>query len=267
VKPRRRDAEACQAARALLDAAGIREPEDLDLDALAVACGAYILEGALPNEDGHRLRAGRASVIRVRAGANPERTQFTKAHEIGHGVLHGHINQLARCTGEGGGRGARRGGDREDFRRENGADDFSVELIYREDDIRRWLERLEATGDITLDRVSALAKWRRASLQSAAIRVAELARGEVAFVHVTHGVIDWAAESHPYDGRIIKKRPVQAGTLAARLATTAPVGKVLRDGVPGRHWGTVGEVVEEALRTDYGSVISWIWRPGSSARF
>ena len=63
----------------------------------------------------------------------------------------------------------------------------------------------------------------------------------------------------------MKRRAVPRETLAARLAAE-PVGTVVRDGVAGRHWGTVGEVVEEAVRTDYGSVISWIWRPGSRTR-
>ena len=125
----------------------------------------------------------------MRDGANTERRRFTKAHEIGHGVLHAHVDQLARCTGGG-------GGDSDGYYRlERAADDFAAEIVLTERPVRARVESLEARGEITFEHLSALAAWRGASLSAAAIRVAEFARGESAFVHVTGGIIDWAAES------------------------------------------------------------------------
>jgi hypothetical protein len=84
---------------------------------------------------------------------------------------------------------------------------------------------------------------------------------EVAFVVSSGGVIQWAAESTPHDGCIVKRRPVSPGTIAHRLGASGGVpGEIVRGSVEGQLWGTGGRVVEASVWTDYSVVLSWIRR-------
>jgi hypothetical protein len=81
-------------------------------------------------------------------------------------------------------------------------------------------------------------------------------------VHVTRGNIDWAAESRGFVGKIVRDRAVAKESVAARLAKE-PVEGVVTASVRARAWGTYGhDVVEEAVRTDYCSVIAWVRADG-----
>lgn len=257
MKPRKRSERAVAGALALLDAARVREPGDLDVEALAAACGAYVVYGSLPREDGNRLRAGGATIITVReAWRGTPRGLFTIAHETGHNAMHAEIDQLGRCTdGDGTERDAR-------WQLEREADDFAAELILTEAFVRPEIARMERSASLAFDDVCALGDRFRASPEATGVRVAEFVTdAEVALVCSRDGHVQWAIESIPYDGRIVKRRALAKGTIARRLgAETGVSGAVVRDDVPGELWGTGGRLIEESVRTDYGVVLSWLRR-------
>jgi Zn-dependent peptidase ImmA (M78 family) len=78
------------AASALLDAAKIEEAP-VDVDALAIACGARIVRLQLPPAlSGAILEFEDGPVIAVNEGQVPGRQRFTAAHELGHHLLRHH---------------------------------------------------------------------------------------------------------------------------------------------------------------------------------
>lgn len=69
---------------ALLDALGVEQPEDIDVEAIAQYCGATVLYELLTDCEariiGHRDRA----IITVNSASRRARQRFSAAHELGH---------------------------------------------------------------------------------------------------------------------------------------------------------------------------------------
>src|SRR5215471_9902800 len=73
-----------QSPEQILEELGIREPEDLDIEAISEYCGATInykaLEGCEARILGYRDRA----IITVNLASSRERQRFSAGHELGH---------------------------------------------------------------------------------------------------------------------------------------------------------------------------------------
>lgn len=69
---------------ALLDELGIREPEDIEIEAIAQHCGATILYQPLQGCEARIVGVGDRAIITVNAGAARGRQRFSGAHELGH---------------------------------------------------------------------------------------------------------------------------------------------------------------------------------------
>ena len=68
----------------ILSLLGISEPEDLDIDAIAFACGATILRQPLTGCEANIIGSGDKAIITVNIKSIPGRQRFSSGHELGH---------------------------------------------------------------------------------------------------------------------------------------------------------------------------------------
>ena len=67
-----------------LHSAGITEPEDLDIDAIAFACGATILRQPLTGCEANIIGSGDKAIITVNIKSIAGHQRFSSGHELGH---------------------------------------------------------------------------------------------------------------------------------------------------------------------------------------
>jgi hypothetical protein len=63
---------------------GVRDPEDLDIEAIALHCGATIRYKPLSGCEARIMGLGDAAIITINAASSPERKRFSGGHELGH---------------------------------------------------------------------------------------------------------------------------------------------------------------------------------------
>ena len=68
----------------ILSTLGITEPDDIDIEAIAFACGATILYEPLTGCEANIIGAGDKAIITVNSKAIPGRRRFSSGHELGH---------------------------------------------------------------------------------------------------------------------------------------------------------------------------------------
>jgi len=68
----------------ILSRLGIKEPADLDIEAIAYACGATILPQPLTGCQANIIGFGDRAIITVNSNAIPTRQRFSSGHELGH---------------------------------------------------------------------------------------------------------------------------------------------------------------------------------------
>lgn len=86
------------AARQTLERLRIDRVEDLhELDDVAWALGALVVDGKIDGAEGRHVRRGGRSLITVREGLYLPRRRFTVAHELGHLAMHGEFSDLTIC--------------------------------------------------------------------------------------------------------------------------------------------------------------------------
>jgi len=68
----------------ILSLLGITEPEDLDIEAIAYACGATIVPQPLTGCQANIIGFGDRAIITVNSNSIPTRQRFSAAHELGH---------------------------------------------------------------------------------------------------------------------------------------------------------------------------------------
>jgi len=78
--------EAGTAPEQILSLLGITEPEDLDIEAIAYACGATILSQPLTGCEANIIGYGDKAIITVNSNSIPTRQRFSSGHELGHWV-------------------------------------------------------------------------------------------------------------------------------------------------------------------------------------
>lgn len=75
---------------AILDALGITDANEIDVEAIASYCGATVLYAPLSGCEARILGLRDRAIITVRAGARLERKRFSVGHELGHWVRDRH---------------------------------------------------------------------------------------------------------------------------------------------------------------------------------
>jgi hypothetical protein len=65
---------------------GIREPRDLDIEAIAMHCGALIQYKPLSGCDARIMGLGDSAIITINVNSSTERKRFSAGHELGHWV-------------------------------------------------------------------------------------------------------------------------------------------------------------------------------------
>jgi hypothetical protein len=68
----------------ILSELGIRDPEDLDIEAIALHCGALIQYKPLSGCDARIMGLDDSAIITINANSSPERKRFSGGHELGH---------------------------------------------------------------------------------------------------------------------------------------------------------------------------------------
>jgi hypothetical protein len=68
----------------ILSLLGITEPEDLDIEAIAYACGATIVPQPLTGCEANLIGFGNRAIITVNSNSIPTRRRFSAGHELGH---------------------------------------------------------------------------------------------------------------------------------------------------------------------------------------
>jgi len=68
----------------ILSLLGITEPEDIDIEAIAYACGATILKEPLTGCEANIIGCGDKAIVTVNSKAIPGRQRFSSGHELGH---------------------------------------------------------------------------------------------------------------------------------------------------------------------------------------
>ena len=68
----------------ILSFLGITEPEDIDIEAIAYACGATILTEPLTGCEANIIGSGDKAIITVNSKSIPGRQRFSSGHELGH---------------------------------------------------------------------------------------------------------------------------------------------------------------------------------------
>jgi hypothetical protein len=68
----------------ILRVLGITEPEDIDIEAIAYACGATIVPQPLTGCEANIIGFGDRAIITVNSNSIPTRRRFSSGHELGH---------------------------------------------------------------------------------------------------------------------------------------------------------------------------------------
>jgi Zn-dependent peptidase ImmA (M78 family) len=239
---------ALDAARRALALGDVRNPADIQLEAIAGRMGAVVLYERLSTADAWLLRAeGRAIVCVDERIRGTPRAVFTIAHELGHYALHARVDHFDHCHA-----GSEARSDEAQWI-ETEADQFGTELTMPEH-LAAPLCRAERP---TLDDVERVARTFGTSFTASAIRYVELARAPCAVALTRKGRVRWAPESPYFPGTIAPARCVHPESAAARIPKRRAMGSAPIE-VPGAAWGAREPLLEHAIPLGEAGVLSWI---------
>lgn len=234
---------ASAAALELLQQFAITTPRDIQVQNLATACGAVVIEAPLEGCEARLVRGRTRGVIRVRSTI-PEsgRKRFAAAHELGHFLLHADVSQYFICTAD----------DLRDYRHspvEIEANRFASHLL-----MPAFLFRPRCRNkDPNIATVQVLATEFETSLTASAIRFVEESGHLCTVVLSRDKVIEWAKSSEgPRAPRIEKGQSLSPDSLAYHCTADdqlspwqeVPATAWLEDATDAKRW----EVMEQSFR-------------------
>jgi hypothetical protein len=262
--PRDRRAEAHRAARALLHRCGVEAAEHIQVEAIARALGAHVIDDpTLVTAEARLLCTASHTVIRlsVRRLKHPGRRRFTIAHELGHLVLANGANTISPLSCN-----STSNPDTDEC--EADADAFAAELLMPEALVRRRCE----VSPLSLDIAGSIADAFGTSLVASAIRLAELTCERCAIVYSEGGIVRWSVRSPPFGAYVERGAPIDPDTVAHDLARggrrryddrAQPIAADAWIDTPGRG----GELVEHSVVVpETAGVLTLLWVPESEAR-
>jgi hypothetical protein len=253
-------ASSVAAARRVYAECDLRHPRDLHMDAIAARYGAMVLYGPMRTASGALVRSSRWAIIWVdEETEGTPRGDFTKAHEVGHLLMHSiedHFRQCVNDEAPGASRSREaRAADKLVRRVEREANHFSTELLMPE----AWAAPLCTAPKPALEDVERLSRAFSTSFHASAIRFVELATAPCALVHSVGGLIKRSTETESFPGRIVQRRPLHPRSVAARMQGRRAGGEGAPREVPGAAWGDDGGpgFLEHAIA--WGpDVLSWV---------
>ncbi|MFN8140414.1 MAG: ImmA/IrrE family metallo-endopeptidase [Fimbriimonadales bacterium] len=93
------ESKAQRLAHEIIDSYGLREPDEIDLEAIALDQGVDVRYAPLVGCEARLVRLGDRGIVTVdHSHGLTGRTRFSVAHELGHWNMHQHINQFWRCS-------------------------------------------------------------------------------------------------------------------------------------------------------------------------
>lgn len=168
----------------LLEHLGIDEPRDLDVEAIAQACGATIVYETLQGCEARIVGAHNRAIITINADAARPRQRFSAAHELGH-WMHDRGKVAFACQE---GQFVAEWGKANPERRANR---FAVDLLLP----RTMFKRRMRHRPVTFATVRELALEFQTSLTATAIRLVELSSYPAVLVCHDRGRRRWFAQS------------------------------------------------------------------------
>lgn len=166
-------------AEELIVSAGISEASDIDLEALALMCGARVRFSALSGAEALIVGEGDRAVITVNSRSTLERQRFSIAHELGHWHYHRHQTLLCHSDEIENPAGARE--------RERIADGYAASLLIPESIYHATYPRRALTWKF----VATVANDFRSSITAAAMRVVDLAATPALLIYLEAGRRRW----------------------------------------------------------------------------
>jgi hypothetical protein len=150
-------------AELLLQSLGIRDPRDIDLEAIAFDQGALVRHHALDGCEARIVGHGNRAVITVDDRKPLTRRRFSIAHELGHWKYHRGRSLICRPD-------ETRDLNRSSLDPERVADFYAADLLFPR---QLFIPRANALRGTTFESVDALSKEYTTSLSATAIRLVE----------------------------------------------------------------------------------------------
>ncbi|MCE9574533.1 MAG: ImmA/IrrE family metallo-endopeptidase [Deltaproteobacteria bacterium] len=256
-----------QAARRILERAGVVAPDQIDLEQIARRHGATVVVGPLEGATARLIRVGTGAVIRVSDRVtHPGARRFSIAHELGHLVL-GHVlpRPDAGVADWAIGAAHLRQRGRGEVDPEVEANAFAAELLIPEALARRRCE----VSPVDLTPARGIAREFRTSLVASAVRFVELASERCAVVFAERGRVQWAVPSATFTADIPRGVPLDRASVAHDYMRKGAIDDAPQ-AVPAAAWiddptGEV-EVIEHAtVLDDLGAVLAMLWVPETAA--
>lgn len=231
---------------------GIESPEDIDLNAIAIACGAVIVERPLVGCDARIIGAGDRAIITVRADAMAERKRFSAAHELGH-WMRDRGKAVLSCESE-------------MFLKqwsssnpEAAANRFAADLLLP----RVMFQDRNRGLPINWVSVKKLAKMFQTSLTATAIRLAEYGEYPGMIVCTTKGKRDWFVRGRNVPDAFWPYDSLQRGSVAIELAKKR-VGEFEGREVSADAWINMRDssefsIIEDSWKVTDDTVLSLLW--------
>jgi Zn-dependent peptidase ImmA (M78 family) len=193
----------------LLAELGITEPEEIDLPAIAMYCGAIVVEQDLRGCEARLIGRDDRAFITVNAASSPERKRWSVGHELGH-WMHHRGTAAFRC-------GKR---DLKEFLTaspEQQANQYSVDLLLP----RSMFLPRAARRPITLATVEDLARTFGTSLTATAIRLVQLGSSASMVVVSDRNGMRWSIRNQDVPDAVRLRPDPSPDTVAYDLARGA----------------------------------------------
>jgi len=253
--------DARRAARALLQGFGVEAPEHIEIESMARALGATVIDDpGLVTSDARIVRTGRHAVIRLSTRvAHAGRRRFSLAHELGHLVLENGGDALnLSCSAA---------TNPLAVAREAEANAFAAELLMPAALARPSCE----VSPVTLDVAGAIAATFQTSIVASAVRLAELTSERCAAVYSERSEIRWSARSATFRPFIEKGTPLDPASVAYDVARGCRRYANHAQPIAAEAWietsGRDGDLIEHSVAVpETGGVLSLLWIPDAEAR-
>lgn len=245
-------AEAKKSAIQLLDELGITEPQEIDLEAIAAYCGAYVVYEPLTGAEARIVGSDDKAFITVNEESNRARQRFSIGHELGHWMWD-RGSMAFECTSQT--QDDRwYGTDKESLANQFAADLLLPAAMFKPRACRR---------DATLVTARELADEFQTSLTAAALRLVDHGSWPcMVVVHSAEGLV-WHKATRGIDGRLWPCKQLDPYSFAYDLlkGDKTGTGQGLVDADTWINHPGAGhyEIIESSILTSRERVLTLLW--------
>ncbi len=236
----------------ILSDLGIRDPKDLDIEAISLHCGALIQYKPLSGCEARIMGLDDSAIITINANSSPERKRFSGGHELGHwmrdrgtGTFECNEQMFVREWSE----------DNPEKR----ANRFAADLLLP----AKMFRPLSKNLPITFASVEKLAAIFKMSLSATAVRLVEYGSYPAMLICSSSGGRQWYVASSTVNGKLWPvDRPGQSTVASALLQGRTPASgpqdkraeQWIKNFRADQYW-----VKEDSMLWANQSVLSLIW--------